>query len=123
MLNFVLDEWSKENSILLKGYNKYKEINDDDSKIIKNDKIKHNALYHLYYNIINIATLFRNHELYVPVFADFRGRLYTLSDYLTYQGNDLARSLLLFDRDEVLTNKGYECLNVYLSNLAGYDKL
>jgi hypothetical protein len=123
MLNFVLGEWNKENSIFFKGYNKYKEIFDEDNNIIKNNKIKHNALYHLYFNIINIASLFRNQVLYLPVFADFRGRLYTLANYLSYQGNDLARSLLLFDKKEILTEKGVECLNVYFSNLGGYDKI
>ena len=122
MLTFVMEEWNKDNSMLFKGYNKYKEISDDDSRIIKKDKDKHNALHHLYLNIINIAILFRAHVFYLPVFADFRGRLYTLSNYLSYQGNDLARSLLLFDSNEELNEKGYECLNVYLSNLAGYDK-
>lgn len=122
MLMFVLEEWNKNNSMLFKGYNKYKEISNDDSRTIKKDKEKHNALHHLYLNIINIAILFRAHVFYLPVFADFRGRLYTLSNYLSYQGNDLARSLLLFDSNEELNEKGYECLNVYFSNLAGYDK-
>lgn len=122
MLMFVLEEWNKDNSILLKGYNKYKEILVGDSINLKKDKAKHNALHHLYLNIINIAILFRAHVFYLPVFSDFRGRLYTLSNYLSYQGNDLARSLLLFDSNEELNEKGYECLNVYFSNLAGYDK-
>jgi DNA-directed RNA polymerase len=59
--------------------------------------------YILYYNIINIAYLFQNQNCYLPTYADFlkkRGRVYTLSNYLTYQGNDLARSLLLFDSNE-----------------------
>ena len=122
MLTFVLEEWEKDNSILFKGYNKYKEISINDSKNIKQEKEKHNALHHLYLNIINIAFLFRDQVFYLPVFSDFRGRLYTLSNYLSYQGNDLARSLLLFDSTEVLNDKGYEYLNVYFSNLAGYDK-
>jgi hypothetical protein len=48
--------------------------------------------------------------------------LYTLTNYLSYQGNDLARSLLLFDSNEILDNKGTEVLKIHLSNLAGYDK-
>jgi DNA-directed RNA polymerase len=91
--------------------------------LVKKEKERHNGLYQLYFNIINLAILFRDQDMYFPVFADFRGRLYTLSNYLTYQGNDLARSLLLFDFEEILTNKGLECLNIYFSNLGGYDKL
>jgi DNA-directed RNA polymerase len=122
MLMFVLEKWNKDKSMLFKGYNKYKEILDDDSGIIKKDKEKHNALHHLYLNIIYIAILFRAHIFNLPVFADFRGRLYTLSNYLSYQGNDLARSLLLFDSNEELNEKGSECLNVYFSNLSRYNK-
>jgi hypothetical protein len=66
MLMFVIEEWEKKNSIVgwLKGYkkkktkktkNKYKEISAEDSRIIRKEKEKHNALYHLYFNIINIA--------------------------------------------------------------------
>ena len=59
MLMFVIEELNKDKSILFKGYNKYKEISDDSSRIITKEKEKHNALYHLYFNIINIAILFR----------------------------------------------------------------
>jgi len=30
--------------------------------------------------------------IYFPAFMDFRERLYPTPDYLSYQGNDLARS-------------------------------
>jgi hypothetical protein len=125
MLDFILKEWMDDNSSdsLFKGFNIYKEILPEDSKENKNEKIRHNSIYFLYYNIISIAMLFRNQTFYLPVFADFRGRIYTLSSYLTYQGTDLARSLILFDNDEIINENGKECLNVYLTNLAGYDKL
>jgi hypothetical protein len=61
MLMFILEEWNKDNSMLFKGYNKYKVILDDNSRIIKMDKEKHNALHHLNLNIIYIAILFRAH--------------------------------------------------------------
>ena len=31
--------------------------------------------------------------------------------------------MLLFDSEESLNSKGLDCLNLYLTNLAGYDKL
>lgn len=40
MLMFVIEEWNKDKSILFKGYNKYKEISDDDSRIITKRKGK-----------------------------------------------------------------------------------
>jgi DNA-dependent RNA polymerase len=123
MLKFVLTEWKDKESILFKGFNLSQEIYESDSPTIKREKRKHNALHSLYYNIIHIAYLFRNQTFFLPVYADFRGRIYTLSNYLSYQGNDLARSLLLFDSEESLNKKGLECLNIYFSNLAGFDKL
>jgi DNA-directed RNA polymerase len=123
MLKFVISEWSCKESLFFKGYNLLKEIYENDSKEIKKDKVKHNAVYSLYYNIIQIAFLFRNQTFYLPVYADFRGRIYTLSNYLSYQGNDLARSLLLFDTEEYLSSEGLNFLRLYFSNLAGFDKL
>ena len=101
----------------------FKEIYENDSKDIKREKLKHNAVYSLYYNIIHIAYLFRNQTLFLPVYADFRGRIYTLSNYLSYLGNDLARSLLLFDTEEYLKREGLDCLKRYFTNLAGFYKL
>jgi DNA-directed RNA polymerase len=123
MLNYILNEWHNENSILFDGLNKKLEILSEDKKIEKDNKIRHNAKYQLYKNIINIASIYRNSEFYLPIFADFRGRLYPLSNYLSYQGNDLARSLILFARGEELNEEGKICLDVYLANLAGYDKI
>jgi DNA-directed RNA polymerase len=123
MLRFVLNEWYNEDSIFFKGYNKIKEIYENDSTAIKKDKLKHNSVYSLYYNIIYIAELFKDQTFYLPVYADFRGRIYTLSNYLSYQGNDLARSLLLFDTEEYLNSEGLEYLRIYFTNLSGFDKL
>ena len=120
MLNFVISEWNCKESIFFKGYNVLKEIYANDSKEIKKDKLKYNALYSLYYNILKIAVLFRNQTFYLPVYADFKGRIYTLSNYLSYQGNDLARSLLLFDTEESLNSEGFGFIRIYFTNLAGY---
>lgn len=35
-------------------------------------------------------------EFYIPIFADFRGRIYTRSSVVTYQGRDLQKGLLAF---------------------------
>jgi DNA-directed RNA polymerase len=76
----------------------------------------------MYRNILNIAKLYRNEVIYFPTFLDFRGRVYPLVNYLTYQGGDIARSLLLFHM------KGKKTLNInylyiYLSNVFGGNKL
>jgi len=66
MLKFVIAEWSNKESILFKGFNMSQEICDNDTKEIIRDKIKHNAVYSLYYNIIRIAYLFKiKHSFYL----------------------------------------------------------
>ena len=125
MLNLVLEEWNNKDSIIFKGFNVFNPILETDTKEIQMKKMASNSKYQLYLNIINIASLYRDQEFYFPVFVDFRGRVYPLSHYLNYQGGDLARSLLLFANSygEVMNDIGQECLNIYLANLAGYDKL
>ena len=125
MLNFVLQEWYNSESKLFKGHNIFQPILDTDSKDIKAKKLSSNSKYNLYSNIITIASLYRDKEFYLPVFVDFRGRVYPLSNYISYQAGDLGRSLLLFADcyAEKLNKTGIECLNIYLANLAGYDKL
>nr|QWO71472.1 RNA polymerase [Termitomyces sp. T70a] len=125
MLNFVLNEWENKESKSFKGVNVYQPILEGDTKDIKMKKLSSNSKYHLYSNIINLATLYKDQEFYLLVFVNFRGRIYPLSNYLNYQGGDLARSLILFadGYSEKLNETGIECLNIYLANLASYDKL
>jgi DNA-directed RNA polymerase len=66
---------------------------------VKNDILSHNSKYWIYSNILNIALLLKDQTIYFPTFLDFRGRVYPTPNYLSYQGNDLARSLLLFKQD------------------------
>ena len=72
----------------------------------------------MYRNVLNIAELFRGSAFYLPVFMDFRGRIYSLVNYLTYQGGDIARSLILFN-----STSSRKCDNkhilIYLSNVYG----
>jgi len=125
MLEFILLEWDNPKSILFNGHNVYQQILDTDSKEIKSNKRSSNSKYNLYSNIITIASLYKDTEFYLPVFVDFRGRVYPLSSYISYQAGDIGRTLLLFGDNygEKLNKTGIECLNIYLANLAGYDKL
>jgi DNA-directed RNA polymerase len=47
--------------------------------------------------------------------------MYPLCNYLSYQGSDLSRSLLLFDpiNKEELNEQGLDYLKIYLANLIG----
>ncbi len=74
-------------------------------------------------NILGLATAYSNvNEFYLPIRIEFRGRLNCISDYLNYQSNDLAKSLLLFSRGEKLykTNlKGLGYFKAYGANCYG----
>ena len=107
MLKFILTEWENKESKLFKGHNVFQPILDTDSKEIRAQKESSNSTYILYSNIITMATLYKNQEFYLPVFVDFRGRIYPLSNYISYQGGDLARSLLLFAENYAETLNSY----------------
>ena len=72
----------------------------------------------MYRNILNIAQLFRGEVFYLPVFMDFRGRIYPIVNYLTYQGGDVARSLLNFHRSDYKGGNNNHIL-IYLCNVFG----
>lgn len=66
---------------------------------------------------LEIAKVFQNSPFYIPLFADWRGRVYTQSFYLSYQGNDLSIALINFYLGESLNEKGKDSLYVYGANL------
>lgn len=120
---FIVKEWEDDNSKIFKGYNKLKEIKITDSKQVKKEKLRHNSIYWNYYNAIAVAYIYYDEVFYIPTFADFRGRIYPLLNYLSYQGDDLNRALLLFaDIDENINDAGIEVMMAYFANLAGKSK-
>ena len=60
---------------------------------------------------------------YLPVNADWRGRIYPICSTLSYQGSDLAKSLLLFAEGEQILPENFPILKRYGSNLWENDKL
>ena len=126
VLDFILLEWNNENSLYFKGFNKEQVISKFDSPELKRRKQSHNSKYWKYLNTINIATVYQDMEFYLPTFSDFRGRIYTLSQYLSYQGDDLCKSLLLFGKEKnnrALDSKGFNYLLIYFNNLYGNKNL
>nr|QWO71405.1 RNA polymerase [Termitomyces sp. K1Ag] len=90
---------------------------------------KHNSQFYSDKTIITNALLFsswcdssQDNKIYFNYFIDWRGRLYTDTSYLSFQGSELARSLLLFKGGEVLTERGVEHLKIYTANCYGHDK-
>ena len=100
VLNLLITEWNnKTDSKLFKNINMLHPktaMLDKLSTKEKNEVMSHNSKYWNYSNILNIAMLMVGKTVYFPTYLDFRGRIYPTPNYLSYQSNDLARSLLLF---------------------------
>ena len=60
-------------------------------------------------------------EFWFPTNLDFRGRLYPMSDYMSLQGMDVSRALLLFARGKPLGEDGAYWLAVAGANHCGTD--
>jgi DNA-directed RNA polymerase len=64
--------------------------------------------------ILGIAEFYSNFDkFYFPVRLDQRGRLYCVPSYLSYQSNELYKSLLIFDEPGILL-KTDKCGIMYL---------
>jgi hypothetical protein len=74
-------------------------------------------------NILGLAFIFKNvGEFFIPVRIDNRGRVYCISEYLNYQGIELAKSLLLFSKgEEILKSdqKSIDYLKIFGANCFG----
>jgi len=85
------------------------------------DKINDNILRD--FVTLEIAKTFYNIPFYLNTYADWRGRIYTNSYYLTYQGSDLSLSLLQFAEGQIVSNSGLYFLKVYGANLHDENKI
>ena len=57
-------------------------------------------------NILGLGNIFRDvPKFYIPIRLDYRDRLYCMSEYLNYQGIELAKALLLFSIEEKVNKK------------------
>jgi DNA-directed RNA polymerase len=62
---------------------------------------------------------------YIPVHLDFRGRLNCIPEYLNYQSNSMAKSLLLFSKPSKVNKfdkQAIEYLKIYGATTFGLDK-
>lgn len=74
--------------------------------------------------IHEIAGLFQNQKFWYPYKCDFRGRAYPISSFLTPQGCDIARGLLIFDEGKPITTKeARDWLAIHGANCWGEDKV
>ena len=73
-----------------------------------------------------IADTYQNvDEFFIPVRADYRGRIYCNTNYLNYQGTELAKALLLFSKGEKIIKtdtQSFNYLKIFGANCFGLDK-
>ena len=94
--NLLLDYLTNEGKYLL--------------ELIKPDNVIHREI------TLKIAKLFSKVPFYLNVHADWRGRLYTQSFFISYQGGDLSSSLLNFWDGYSLTESGKYHLYIHGAN-------
>ena len=70
-----------------------------------------------------IAEKYIGKTIYFPHSFDFRGRIYPISIGLSPQGSDAVKSMIEYDRGEMLNREGAEQGFAYLASLYGDDKL
>ena len=66
--------------------------------------------------ILEVAQLLSKHPFYLTTFADWRGRIYTHSFFISYQSDDLSISLLNFWEGEPINYEGKFYLYIYGAN-------
>lgn len=101
VLNFIR---LNDDKLELTLVNKKHPLESENRKLLKWEKVeleRFKSKRFVEENVIGLADTFENvPEFYIPVRMDYRGRIYCESDYLNYQGTELAKSLLLFARGE-----------------------
>jgi DNA-directed RNA polymerase len=71
---------------------------------------------------VDLARNYRDVAFYNFVRPDYRGRIYPATTELSPVANDLARSLLVFDKKKQLGADGWRALKLHLAGLFGATK-
>lgn len=72
---------------------------------------------------LEVAELYSNIPFYLNTHADWRGRIYTQSFFISYQSGDLSLSLLNFWEGEKLNEEGKFYLYIYGANSHNQNKI
>lgn len=99
VLNFLLDNYKKYNLLIDPDYIHPLTLKTKLTKVDKTELESFNSKKELEQNILGLATIFREvPKFYLPIRLDYRGRIYCVTEYLNYQGSELAKALLLFSK-------------------------
>ena len=112
------------NFIIEHGYNLNLLISniDDIENNPNKDELKSNFLHQNY--ILNLSKFFMGRTFYFTMFFDWRGRIYTETSYLTFQGNSFAKAMLEFNDGGLIADpEHFDVLLAYGASLYGFGKL
>lgn len=126
MLYLLVKEYKNKDSILYNGLNQLhtdSKENKTYNKVYSKNLLSQNSKYMLYIQVLSIAILYRNLSFYLTTFYDLRGRLYTYSNYFSYQSEDMSKSLIEFEEGCILDESNIKYVLQYLANLGGKSKL
>nr|WPM94713.1 hypothetical protein [Ceratocystis fimbriata]WPM94765.1 hypothetical protein [Ceratocystis fimbriata] len=86
-----------------------------------NEILQHNSNVYANINILSNALILRKlNSFYFPIFIDWKGRYYPRTSSFSYQGGDLSKSLLLFNKGVSINEKGVKRLKLYLAECYGH---
>lgn len=83
------------------------------ASMVKSRNVQRKAERRRVAQMLRVAGTFSNDTIYFPCNLDFRGRVYPIPNYLNPQGDDMQKSLLLFEESVPLGEHGwwYLCLH------------
>ena len=94
--------------------NKFLDYINNEGKFLLDEVEAENKLQRML--ILKVAETYRNIPFYLPTNADWRGRIYCQSFWITYQGGDLTTALLNFWKGERITESQKLYLHIYGAN-------
>jgi DNA-directed RNA polymerase, mitochondrial len=103
--NYLINSLNENNSIL----NGNLDENQDHIKTNNSDELQR-------ITTIQIAKTYSDISFFLPLHCDWRGRIYTKSFFIDYQGDDLSLSLIEFNEGIILSKSGLESLYIYGAN-------
>lgn len=62
-------------------------------------------------------------EVYLPLYMDFRGRIYPRTSWVSYQGGDLQKGLLQFTPSMYQDHASEQAVALHVTSLMGHDKV
>jgi hypothetical protein len=126
ILNLIVENYNFDDPVFFNTHNEYKKIdeykkNKEFSKV--NEILRQNSIANANIATLSAGFLLRKTTFYNPIYTDWRGRIYASNSLLSFQGSELNRSLLYFNKGNILNEKSLESLKIYTANCFGLSKM